>query len=48
MVVVREKGAKMPVVLVGMIYLTIESRVDWTQTAREVVDVVRRQMSEDN
>lgn len=47
MVVVREKGTKMPADLGGMIYLTIESRADWIQTAREVRDALRRQVSED-
>jgi predicted nucleotide-binding protein len=47
MVVVREKGTKMPADLGGMIYLTIESRADWRPTAREVLDAIYRQMSED-
>ena len=47
MVVVREKGTKMPADLGGMIYLTIENRADWRQTAREVLDALRRQVSED-
>jgi predicted nucleotide-binding protein len=47
MVVVREKGTKMPADLGGMIYLTIESRADWRQTATEVLDALRRQVSED-
>jgi predicted nucleotide-binding protein len=47
MVVVREKGTKMPADLGGMIYLTIENRADWRQTATEVLDALRRQVSED-
>ena len=47
MVVVREKGTKMPADLGGMIYLTIENRADWRQTAGEVLDALRRQVSED-
>jgi CheY-like chemotaxis protein len=45
MVVVREKGTKMPADLGGMIYLSIESRADWRQTANEVLDALRRQLS---
>jgi CheY-like chemotaxis protein len=47
MVVVREKGSKMPSDLGGMIYLNIERREDWRQTAREVLDTLRRQVSMD-
>lgn len=47
MVVVREKGTKMPADLGGIIYLTIESRADWELTATEVADALRRQVSED-
>jgi predicted nucleotide-binding protein with TIR-like domain len=47
MVVVREKGTKMPVDLGGMIYLTIEDRADWTGTAKEVAASLRVQMAED-
>ena len=47
MVVVREKGTKMPADLGGMIYLTIENRTDWRETAKEVADSLRTQMTED-
>ena len=47
MVVVREKGTKMPADLGGMIYLTIESRADWRQTARDVLDALGKQLSEE-
>jgi hypothetical protein len=47
MVVVREEDTTMPADLGGMIYLTIETRANWKQTAREVLDALRRQMSED-
>lgn len=47
MVVVREKGTKMPADLGGMIYLTIENRADWRQTARDVLDALRKQVSEE-
>lgn len=46
-VVVREEGTKMPADLGGMIYLTIESRADWEQTATEVLHALRNQMSEE-
>jgi predicted nucleotide-binding protein len=45
LVVVREKGTKMPADLGGMIYLTIERRADWSKTATDVLDALRRQMS---
>ena len=48
MVVVREKGTKMPADLGGLIYLTIESRADWRQTAEEVLTALRRQMSDES
>ncbi|HZF12539.1 MAG TPA: TIR domain-containing protein [Thermoanaerobaculia bacterium] len=47
LVVVREKGTKMPADLGGMIYLTIEDREHWEETAREVADSLRAQMAED-
>jgi hypothetical protein len=30
-----------------MIYLTIENRADWRQTARDVLDALRKQVSEE-
>jgi predicted nucleotide-binding protein len=48
MVVVREKGTKMPADLGGMIYLTIENRAQWRKTATEVLDALRKQVSDDN
>lgn len=47
MVVLREMGTKMPADLGGMIYLTIESRADWRQTAKDVLDALRTQLSEE-
>jgi predicted nucleotide-binding protein len=47
MVVVKEKAAKMPADLGGMIYLTIENRADWRETAGEVLKALRKQVSED-
>lgn len=47
MVVVKEKGTKMPADLGGMIYLTIENRADWRETADEVLNALRKQVSED-
>ena len=47
MVVVREAGTKMPADLGGIIYLTIDSREDWRQTAQEIAESLRSQMRED-
>jgi predicted nucleotide-binding protein len=47
MVVVREEGTKMPADLGGMIYLTVESRTEWRQTAREVLSALHMQLSEE-
>jgi hypothetical protein len=46
MVVVREKGTKMPVDLGGMIYLTLERRNQWKNVARKVADSLYKQMNE--
>jgi predicted nucleotide-binding protein len=47
MVVVREKGTKMPVDLGGMIYLTLNRRNEWKAMAREIAVALRKQMSDD-
>jgi hypothetical protein len=45
--IVREAGTKMPADLGGIIYLSIESRDAWQQTARQVAHALRLQMLED-
>lgn len=45
MVVVREKGTRMPADLGGMIYLTIESRSAWRETAGEIAKALHEQIS---
>jgi len=45
-VVVREKGTKMPADLGGLIYLRLERRNAWRQTAQQVAHELRLQMSE--
>ena len=47
MVVVREIGTKMPADLGGIIYLTIDNRKKWQETAEEVGDSLMAQMRED-
>jgi predicted nucleotide-binding protein len=47
MVVVREKGTKMPADLGGMIYLTIENRSDWRQTASEIARCLHDQIQQE-
>jgi hypothetical protein len=47
MVVVCEAGTKMPDDLGGIIYLTIENRANWKQTAKEVARSIGTQMTED-
>jgi hypothetical protein len=47
MLVVREIGTKMPANLGGMIYLTIDDRKKWRETAEEVADSLMAQMRGD-
>lgn len=47
MVVVREKGTKMPADLGGMIYLTLNRRNEWKAMAKQIEATLRRQLSDD-
>jgi hypothetical protein len=47
MVVVREKGTKMPADLGGMIYLTLNRRNEWKAMAIQIAVALRKQMSDD-